>query len=321
MFLWAVTLASCTARAADVPPRPSDDREPQPEVPADPVEPTEPATLPEPDAGAGPVRLPEIPLLSGPPEIRVQYPMRQARISVRDSNFIFGTVMTGQAELRVDGHPVRVEPNGAFLAWLPVPETAGQDAAEYLLVAQGPAGADTLRHRIRLPPEPFEGEPGTVWIDVSSLPPEVERWLLPTDPIQFAVRAAPGLAVAVEAEDVVSRLREVTAGVYEGSVDVAGILKDRCAERRGAGGACSGPDQVQELAIRLSATDGRRSVIESRSYPIAVLDPSALPVVELHDEPDPVHGRTDVVVARPTPYGSDCFTASSPSSPLGAVET
>jgi N-acetylmuramoyl-L-alanine amidase len=230
--------------------------------------------------------------------------MRQARISVRDSNFIFGTVMTGQAELRVDGHPVRVEPNGAFLAWLPVPEPAGQDAAEYLLVARGPAGADTLRHRIRLPPEPFEGKAGTVWVDASSLPPEVERWLLPTDPIPFAVRAAPGLAVAVEAEDIVSRLREVTPGVYEGSVDVVGVLKERCAERRGAGSACSGPDQLHELEIRLSATDGRRSVRENRSYPIAVLDPAALPVVELHDEPDPVHGRADVVVARPTPYGT-----------------
>ncbi len=299
-------MTSCATRSADVPPRLPDDGQPPVEQPSDRAAPQEEAAPPpEPGGGLEPVRLPEIPRLTGPPDIRVQYPKRRDRIGVRDSNFIFGTVMTGDAALEIDGHPVRVEPNGAFLAWLPVPELAGQDAAEYVLVARGPTTADTLRHRIRLPPEPYEGDPGTVWIDPRSLPPEVERWLVPNDPLRFSVRGAPGLAVAVEAEDLVRRLREVAPGTYEGSLDLAGLLAARCDSSPAAEpAACMGPAHLREIEVRLSATDGRRSAHETRTYAIAALDPSDLPLVELHDEPDPVHGRTDVVVGRPTPYGT-----------------
>ena len=301
-LLWAAIAASCSSRAADVPARPSGDREPPPQRPPD----VERAPLPsiEPAAADESVPLPEIPLSTGPPEIRVQYPPSRGRIAVRDSNFIFGTVMTGEAELVIDGHPVPIEPNGAFLAWLPVPEASEDGEAEYVLVARGPAGGETLRHPIRVPPEPFEGEPGGVWIDPESLPADVDLWLMPADPLPFSVRAAPGLAVAVQARDVVARLREVKPGLYEGSLPMAAILEERCAERGPRAGPCSGPSSVRELAVRVSATDGRRSTSETRRYPIAGLDPAELPVVELSDAPDPVHGKTDVVVGRPTPYGA-----------------
>jgi N-acetylmuramoyl-L-alanine amidase len=36
---------------------------------------------------------------------------------------IYGSVGSGQATLEINGHPVYVEPNGAFLAFLPVPES------------------------------------------------------------------------------------------------------------------------------------------------------------------------------------------------------
>ena len=305
LCLCTVGLAACASRSpeVDVSPGLPEDRDPQPTRPPDRAE------TPEAERGfeetpGEPIRLPAIPPATGPPRIHVQYPKSRGRIGVRDSNFIFGTVMTGEAELEIDGHPVRVEPNGAFLAWLPVPVLTGQDAAEYLLAARGPAGGDMLRHRVRLPPEPYEGEPGTVWIDAASLPREVERWMLPGDPLPFAVRAAPGLAVAVQAEDVVQRLREATPGQYEGSLDLAEILERLCQEAGGEVAACVGPDQAQEIAVQLSATDGRRTASETIRFPVALLDPDELPVVELHDEPDPVHGRTDVVVGRPTPYGT-----------------
>ena len=56
-----------------------------------------------------------MPPVTGSPALRVQYPRSLDRIAVRDSNFIFGTVGTGDAELRINGVRVPVEANGAFL--------------------------------------------------------------------------------------------------------------------------------------------------------------------------------------------------------------
>ena len=100
-------------------------------------------------AGATPV-LPPIPHVTGPIAISVVYPRPGALITSRDSNFILGSVGTGDARLTINGTPVPVRPNGAFLAWLPVPDSA---TSRYDLVAA--AGPDTVRasHPVRvLPP-------------------------------------------------------------------------------------------------------------------------------------------------------------------------
>ena len=81
--------------------------------------------------------------------ISVVYPRPGATVAVRDSNFILGSVGTGDATLTINNAPVHVEPNGAFLAWLPVPDSA---TARYDLIAV--EGKDTVRysHPIRIPP-------------------------------------------------------------------------------------------------------------------------------------------------------------------------
>lgn len=96
-----------------------------------------------------PPPLPPIPGVTGPLALTVVYPKLGATIAARDSNFIFGSVGTGDATLTINGFPVPVEPNGAFIAWLPVPDSA---SSRYDLVAA--RGADTVRlsHGILLPP-------------------------------------------------------------------------------------------------------------------------------------------------------------------------
>ncbi|MCU0624736.1 MAG: hypothetical protein MUF53_12870, partial [Gemmatimonadaceae bacterium] len=97
---------------------------------------------------------------TGPLAIRVVYPKPNDVISARDSNFMFGSVGSGDATLSINGTAVPVQPNGAFLAWLPVP--AGVPA-RYDLVAT--RGADTARavHLVR-PPAPV-----TPWADTGRL--------------------------------------------------------------------------------------------------------------------------------------------------------
>src|ERR1700730_13570547 len=81
------------------------------------VPPLVPAPIPPPSTP----RLPPVPEVRGPLQISVTYPKPEQLLTVRDSNFIFGSVGTGGAALRINGVAVPVWPNGAFMGWLPVP--------------------------------------------------------------------------------------------------------------------------------------------------------------------------------------------------------
>ncbi len=102
-----------------------------------------PATAPVPSVPAPPaaaVPLPPVPAVDGPLAVRVVYPPANHLITSRDSNFIFGSVGSGRAALSINGTPVTVHPNGAFLAYLVNPPAS---APRYDLVAA--RGADTAR--------------------------------------------------------------------------------------------------------------------------------------------------------------------------------
>ena len=90
--------------------------------------------------------LPPIPAVDGPLQLRVSYPPEGGTVAARDSNFIFGSTGTGQARLTINGAPVRVEPNGAWLAFLPVPS----DGVYRLQASKGTETA-TLERKVRVP--------------------------------------------------------------------------------------------------------------------------------------------------------------------------
>lgn len=70
------------------------------------------------------VGLPAVPRVEGALDVRVQYPSAGVARPRVDSTFIFGSVGNGRATLFINGTPVQVAPNGAFLAYLPVPDSA-----------------------------------------------------------------------------------------------------------------------------------------------------------------------------------------------------
>jgi N-acetylmuramoyl-L-alanine amidase len=81
-----------------------------------------PVTAPGPAPAPGPVEgLPPIPRVDGALEIRVVHPTPNTPRPNVDSTLIYGSVGTGSAELTINGTPVTVEPNGAFLGFLPTP--------------------------------------------------------------------------------------------------------------------------------------------------------------------------------------------------------
>lgn len=283
--------------------------------------PAPPEALP----GAGVEALPPIPEGRGPLRVRVEYPDSLQRIAAADSNFLFGSVGSGEATLIIDGHLVAVEPNGAFLAWLPVPPSERGDTAVYRLVARTGEEIDSLRHPILLPRSPFRGE-GAVWIDTASLPAAAERWALPEEPLEVALRAAPGARVTLESAvtgAVVAELPElegpVTAPVAGAGVGAPGVPggpdagSGRYAATLAAGELadaacreverCGRGAEASDLPLRVVAVSGPDTARAEVPLRLRLLDPVGLPVVELRESPDPVNGSDGIVVGRPVPFG------------------
>lgn len=195
----SVGAAACAPRTPPVPPAAA--------VPTGADTAPPPAAPPPADAA-----LPPVPLVRGRLAIRVVYPPAGAVVQARDSSFLYGTVGTGEASLTVNGTPVAVHPNGAWLAWLPF----GHDSlARFELVARTATDTNALTHTVRRgawrPPVA-----AGLWIDSTSLEPVGQVWWPRDEYLTLRARAAEGailrlrlpdgsvvpLAAAVQAEEV-----------------------------------------------------------------------------------------------------------------------
>lgn len=131
--------SACAPNAPPAAPTPT----PQP-----PREPEPPAPLVYTPLSAG---LPDIPAVEGPVDIRVVQPGPSNAAPSVDSTGVYGSVGTGGAALSINGTAVPVAPNGAFIAFLPVPADG-----VWRLEARRGEDRDTLtiRYRPVPPPEP-----------------------------------------------------------------------------------------------------------------------------------------------------------------------
>jgi N-acetylmuramoyl-L-alanine amidase len=138
---------------------------------------------------AAPGTLPPVPARTGPIVIDVVYPGENAQVAVRDSTFIFGSVGTGEAQLRINGAPVEVAANGAFLAFLPVPADG-----VYNLEATVAGQTERSVRRVRIPAAPTaaaEQAPG-VRIVEGSVTPSGVMTAVRGELVQVRVRGTPG---------------------------------------------------------------------------------------------------------------------------------
>lgn len=105
--------------------------------------------------------LPPVPEVIGDLRVDVVHPPAGALVAAAESTFIFGDVGRGDAVLTIDGATVEVAPNGAWLAFLPIPvdgtyriEAAAADqrvVVEHTIRRPTPASIEDGRPRI------FEG--------------------------------------------------------------------------------------------------------------------------------------------------------------------
>jgi len=138
------------------------------------------------DATRAPAALPAVPVVRGPLAIRVIYPPPHAVVSARDTSFLLGSVGTGDARLTINGYPVRVWPNGAWLAWIPLPPDS---LMQFHISAHTAADTAVLDYAVRRggwapPPGP------ELWLDSLSLAPRGRVWLPAEEYLTLAVRAS-----------------------------------------------------------------------------------------------------------------------------------
>ena len=161
-----------------------------------------PGRAPEPPVPVVTRGLPVVALVEGPLQPRVQYPAENQAIDVRDSNFIHGSVGNGRATLTINGAAVTVAPNGAYIAFLPVPPA---DNPVYELVASVAADTARLTRRVRVP-APRAALDSTRFVDSASVAPRAAGALLRADEaMRVSVRASADAEAWVQWDTVTPR--------------------------------------------------------------------------------------------------------------------
>ena len=262
-----------------------------------------------------PVRLPAIPPSHGPLGIRVAYPPAGGAVTARDSTFVFGSVGRGGARLTIDGTPVPVAPNGAFLAFIRLPDDT---AATLRLVAAYGTDSSVLEHRVRLPARAAPPA-GALWLDAGSVEPRGLRWAEPGEPVRVSVRAAPGASVAVRLPDgrvfplAADTLRESSPGTFDRAAPrpvAPPALRYRGVFPATALGAplpavttlqvppASGADSLHAVMVAAAGAD---TVLARLPLRLGILDPARRSVVLLSDDTTGAEATDGAVVGMPGP--------------------
>ena len=129
------------------------------------------------------------------PQISVIYPREGAQIGASDSTFIFGSV-TPKSRLWINGRGVKVHPNGAFLAFLPL--TPGDFV--FALVAENKAGVSVKNVWVKVPRSIFPVPEDSFCILTNSIRPSQDLILTAGDVLETRFRGTPGCQASFRIE-------------------------------------------------------------------------------------------------------------------------
>ena len=231
-----------------------------------------------------PPSLPPIPDVDGPLAIRVIYPNPGQTLTTRDSNFVLGSIGSGRATLTINGTDVEVRPNGAFLAWLPVPDGA---KPRYEIVAT--RGADRVTSALvvnaRTTAVPLP-ESGKLVVDRNSVQPAGRLSMRGEERVRVSIRAPQNATVSVRTAAGATLPTRRTGSVF--SADVAA-------------------QEVAKPATVIVERDGETLRVPTGS--ITIYDPAAPSYAELVATSSSAATTTasdtdQVVIARPAPEGT-----------------
>ncbi len=135
--------------------------------------------------------------VTGPLALTVRYPDEGATVDARDSTFLFGSTGDGRATVTVNGTPVRVWPNGSWLAWVALPSDS---TIPFTVTAVFGSDTASVLRTVRRPAR-FVPPPAGPWVDTASLMPSGTVQWPGADDLAFSVRAAPGSELSLWAGD------------------------------------------------------------------------------------------------------------------------
>lgn len=231
---------------------------------------------------------------------------------------MLGTVGTGDATLSINGAPVKVHPNGAWLAWVGLPEG---DTLQFDLVARTGTDSQTVTHLVRRG-GPQVAPPDRLWIDTTSFAPAGRLWALPGDSVRVNVRATAGASARlllpdstaiplseVTADDVAPGVRAFDrdptnlrtaprAGRYTGVLRARRLGRDPGPALADSATAMAGSDSLSASAVLelVRGTDTLRA-----AWPVALMPLDGGPVVVELDDDAARRGDTDqLTVGRAT---------------------
>lgn len=126
-----------------------------------------------------------IPRIDGPLVLELRYPL-DGTVIAQDSTAIWGSTGSGRASLDVNGRRIRVEPNGAFADFVPLP---ADDTATLRFRAH--MGRDTAGRVIRIPRRAGARMAAAVEPRVRDWTYRVRLRRLPSDTVDSATQARP----------------------------------------------------------------------------------------------------------------------------------
>ena len=154
--------------------------------------------------------LPPVPFVDGPLQLRVIYPLPNHAIAARDSNFIFGSTGSGAASLSINHEAIPVYPNGAFLAWLPVP-TADRPRYDLSATKGSEVASISLPVSVRAPLLML-ADTGKLEVDHASVAPAGRLLLRPEERVRVAIRAPQNAYVVLRASSGSSHVLSRSSG-------------------------------------------------------------------------------------------------------------
>src|SRR5689334_18262022 len=137
---------------------------------------------------------------SDPIALRVVYPAPEDRVRLRDSSFILGSVASKDVAVTINGTPVRVWPDGAWLAWLAFPPDS---VMSFKITARRGVDSANMVYTVRRDQRflPAEVRSGAAWIDSMSLSPRGQAWIPAAEYLTLSARVAEGSSVRLHLPD------------------------------------------------------------------------------------------------------------------------
>jgi len=276
--------------------------------------PKTPATGPVPGVGTvrtdGSVAALPIAPVTGPARIVVQYPAEGATIEARDSSFLLGSVGTGDATLSINGRPTKVWPNGAWLAWIPLPPpdssalpTPGPpppDTFTFRLLAQSPRDSAVLLLKVRRA-FAWRSDSSGPSIDLTSFVPTGVAWVSASEDLRLQVRGTPGARATLIFPDGSALPLTEESGGDERSSRYVGVIRGRAlGDSLGPMLEPAGTPSIPGARARVQLVWPTRTL--EAAWPLSLTLTDTMPqVVRLDDDPSHAGGSDSITVGRAAP--------------------